>query len=408
MNLRSAEKLEILDRLQGVLRAPDLPAKAAASCSSLLEKLQQAVRIGVFGLPEAGKRRVINVLLQEQEQVLDQNLTLPTLNLSFGANAQTLATLQDGSSIAAEGYPSQEIAQFNPMFLQVSGPMANIEGREYLLIAADPSLEDMTAAFGWAATQVDVVLFCTQAWTNFEQQIWSAAPEALRNHAILVVTGAEGGKASQQLNVSPEDGFETIFKEQPNPLPAGNGCSFGGLTRHLQNTIAEALTEDINAAQLFLHRYGDRYCASDHAPEIDQLPEVPNPVTEPLRVASGMSEKRPQKVNAPEDAVIALSKLFQFLRRSAERLRQQFPTPRLSQNDAEHHLSALDEIFDQLAQRATEQDLLEEHWPDLCDAIHDARDLALLMRVEGGLDQVRDAAMLLLQIRQDVEFRLVA
>ena len=222
------------------------------------------------------------------------------------------------------------------MFLQVSGPLTHIEGREYLLIAADPSLEDMTAAFGWAATQVDVVLFCTQAWTDFEQQIWSAAPEALRNHAILVVTGAEGGKASQQLNVSPEDGFETIFKEQPNPLPAGNGCSVGGLTRHLQNTIAEALTEDINAAQLFLHRYGDRYCASDHAPEIDQLPEVPNPETELLRGVLGMSEERPQmrpqKLDAPEDAVIALSKLFQFLRRSAEGLRQQFPTPRLSQN----------------------------------------------------------------------------
>ena len=401
MNLRSAEKLEILDRLQGVLRAPDLPAKAAASCSSLLEKLQQAVRIGVFGLPEAGKRRVINVLLQEQEQVLDQNLTLPTLNLSFGANAQTLATLQDGSSIAAEGYPSQEIAQFNPMFLQVSGPLTHIEGREYLLIAADPSLEDMTAAFGWAATQVDVVLFCTQAWTAFEQQIWRAAPEALRNHAILVFTGAEEGGASQQLNVSPADGFETIFKEQLNTLSTGNGCQFGGLTRHLQNTIAEALTEDIHAAQLFLHRYGNRYSASDHVPEIEPLPGA-------LGASTERPQMRPQKLDAPEDAVIALSKLFQFLRRSAEGLRQQFPTPRLSQNDAEHHLSALDEIFDQLAERASEQDLLEEHWPDLCDTIHDARDLALLMRVEGGLDQVRDAAMLLLQIRQDVEFRLVA
>ncbi|MEO9898882.1 MAG: hypothetical protein ABJD13_14460 [Paracoccaceae bacterium] len=421
MILQSAEKTEILERLQDVLNAPDLPPKTVASCSSLFEKLQQPVRIGILGLPNVGKRRVINVLLQEQERVLDPNLTLPTLNLSFGEETQTSATFQNGATVTSDGYPDQDTMQLDPMFLQISAPLKQIEGREYLLIAADPTLADMTAALAWAATRVDVALYCTQTWSSFEQQIWRSAPETLRNHAVLVVTGTEEVAAPQNLNVTPEDGFETLFKERSDASSdLETRCQFGGLTRHLQNTISAASTEDIHAAQLFLHRYGDRFRTrskaikqADPPPGLLHAPEiVPDTTFEPskdtLHAVDEPLHIHPHKEDVPEDAVIALSKLFQFLRRSAEGLRQQFPTPRLSQDDAEHHLSALDEIFDQLAERANEQDVLEEHWPDLCDTIHDARDLALLMRIEGGLDQVRDAAMLLLQVRQDVEFRLVA
>ena len=411
MNLASEEKSVVLQNLQGLLASANLPTKAAASCSSLLAKLQQPVRIGLFGLPDVGKRRVLNTLLQDS--VLDLGLTLPTLEMAYGARAQTQAILQDGATVATEGYPSSDIVQMSPMFLQVTSPLRHIVGREFLMIAADPTAEDMAAALSWAATRVDVALFCTRNWSSFERQVWRSAPDTLRNHAILLITGDQA-PPGQQPALDPEDGFDTMFKERLDvPSTQHDICKFGGLAQHLQNTIDEASTEDIHAAHLFLHKYGDRISVSpdpqcqDAGSDADTSPEkqvFELVVSEPRQA---LVTPRPVS-NVPEEAVLALTKLFQFVRRSAEGLRHQFPATTLTTEEVEHHLSALDEVFDKLADHAIDQELLEEYWPDLCDVIHDARDLALLMRVEGGLEQVTDASMLLLQLRRDMEMKLAA
>ena len=153
----------VLDQLQRALKTPFLPTRAETRCKALLDRLRASVRIGVFGLPGTGKRHLLNALAQET--IIDMGLELPTMEFVHGPDRRTQIVLGDGSSLSAIGYPTQEIAEMEPAYLQVQTPAAPLSNCDALLVDSDPSPHDMAAALNWAATRVDLSIWCTQYWT---------------------------------------------------------------------------------------------------------------------------------------------------------------------------------------------------------------------------------------------------
>ncbi|MFZ7093055.1 hypothetical protein [Primorskyibacter sp. 2E233] len=407
-------KADVLARLRATSTA-DLSSKAQTVCASLIKKLQSPVRLGLFGLPDAGKRHILNVLFGET--IADPGLLLPTFELTHGAIAETEAVLPDGGAVNARGYPSREIADLMPVFLKVQTPTRQMPDCDVLLVAADPTPSDLTAALAWASARVDVSIWCSRQWTDFEHQIWSAAPETLHNHAILVLTGHHddaGARAKRAVNLQL---FQTVLSldlsQNSRVVPSvNNDKSATALLSHLTSTIHEATTQDMLAAELFLHRYEPRREVLA-VPEAEAPPEVPeatppsNVVAHPAMEAQGPDQAKQDKADKAE-AHVALARVFQFVRQSADDLRRSLPTGPNAQMDVDQTLSEIEAIFETLADRVCDQDVLESAWPQLCGDILEARDLALLMRIEGGADQLEDLAMLLLQLRQEIEVKLAA
>lgn len=422
-------KEETALQLDALVEAEGIPARAQASGQALLDKLRAPVRIGLFGLPGSGKRAVLSAL---SDNVLSDNVlpdgafsdgTLndggeewPTLELSYGPLAKTQAMLSDGALLHSDGLPTADLLRQEPVFLRIAAPVPALTGRVLLLICSDTQADEMLAGLTWAARRVDLVLWCTRAWTTTEQQIWHAAPDSLRNHAILVFPKGSAPHSPSAY----EDGFDTAYAfRQADPRDAG----YAGFAEHLSDIIDEATTQDIHAAQMFLRRYANVVPLPRSAvPPVQAAPVKATAVqpTTPVYAADPEDANTPARASVPRpvtrptasqiavEAGLELARLFQMLRAAAEDMRLSLIGIRTQDYDTATLLSSFEQIFDTLADRACDLTLLEETCPDLVAQFEEARDLALLMRVEGGAEQVRDAARLLLQLRQDVEHRLVA
>ena len=434
-----------------------LPAKSQATAASLLTRLASPVRVGLFGLASAGKRRLLNALAAAP--ILEADLPLPTLELTSGAAPRTDAMLADGASLSTHGYPNQDLALSEPMFLHIETPAPAVAGRSYLMVVTDSSPADIAAALAWATPRVDVAIWCTRAFTPFEEEIWRAAPDALRNHAVLA---RDGGTALG--TALAENGFQAEFDLSQYGTEA--------LAAHLRATIDEALAEDMDAAEMFLRRLGpfvpdeapasapetgpktgpktgpeaavepDAEPASETGadagpePRLDTAQAASNattsvrPIQPPLadpanapaspatNTASTMvplpqgdtpvTRPRSRPILSPEPQVdkaarVALARLFQTLRNATRDLR----TALQDDTEGETGLDEIEALLDTLGEDAAD-DPIEETWPGLGETIAAARDHVVLLRIEAGETRLTDAACLLLHVREEIQERLAA
>ena len=395
MTDRASEKAYLLTQLQALESAPGLTDQARVTCQALIREFQNPVRLGVFGLPGVGKRSVVNAL--HGEIVVDPALALPSFDIGYGRFAETCVVLPDGATVTVNGYPDHSVADALPVFLQIQSPSHLMAAFSTLLVAADATPQDMSAALQWAASRVDVAIWCTQSWSSFEREIWMSGPEALTNHALLAVINTDLDPAVAQVAV--QDGFDACLHL---PLVARDD-PVRTLRDRLLAMIEEATEQDVFSAQIFLRKHGTRL---DKVPSraVSQaaLSARPVPVTLPAAVSAPSAAETDA---IPEEARTALAGVFQTLRRSADTLWRTLPDGPV---ESAHVLSGIETIFETVSDRIDDLELLDDVWPDLCVHIRDAYDLALLMRVEAGAAQVEDAAMLLLQVRREMEMQLAA
>lgn len=349
-----------------------LSAKAQASCAALAGKLAAPVRIGLLGMPGAGKRAILAALGGLPPDLGTQ--ALPTLELIHGPTARTGAMLPDGSRIETEGLPTPDLLAQGPVFLQITSPEPALSGRRLLLLVTNASASDLRAGLSWAAPRLDLALWCSRDWSDFERDLWQAAPDRLHNHALLVLTGDR-----------PPQSQDANFDGQFQVCPA-NAQGLAPLVAHLDREIEDASLQDIHAAQLLLHRYGAP------TPGI-----VPAEQTQPAEII-------PHPATLPTEAARDLARVFHAVRDAANDLSATLE----SGCDEDTLFTAFEETFATLSNRVASADSLQEHLPDLAALFEEAQDLTLLLRIEGGADQLADAAQLLLQVRQDVEQHMAA
>ncbi|BBU57104.1 hypothetical protein KU6B_33690 [Mameliella alba] len=371
--MSEADQAQTLAGLRALCADARLSARARASCAALAEKLAAPVRIGILGLPGAGKRRILAALGGLPPELAQQ--TLPTLELQPGAAPGTRAMLPDGRRIEAEGLPAPDLLAQAPVFLQIASPDPALSGRRLLMVVTDTSAADLRAGLSWAAPRVDLSLWCSQDWSDFERELWQAAPERLHNHALLVLTGRQSPAAAAGAD------FDGRFKVDP-----ATADGLAPLIAHLDQVIRDASQQDIHAAQMLLHRYG--------AP----TPPAPAAAIKPT------AQVIPHPAVLPPGAARDLARVFHAVRDTANDL----ATTLEGESDEDALFDAFEAAFALLVDKAAGADRLQEHLPDLVARFDEAQDLALLLRIEGGAEQLADAAQLLLQVRQDVEQHMAA
>lgn len=341
--------------------------KATRSISALIDKLAAPVRIGLFGLPGAGKLACASALSGVGLADLG---ALPTLELSQAEMPQTEALLPDGRRLTHAGLPDAALLAQTPAFLRIRVPEAVLAGRSFLVVASEASQNDVAAALAWAAPRVDIALWCSRDWTRHEAALWHAAPDRLRNHALLVCSSGAILPETQ----AQAEGFVAACPAPGNAAPSD-------LAARLTAIIDEAATQDILAARMLLQRHGT---------DLDEAP--------PPDIAA-----RPIPRPIPCAARDELARLFQHLRGEADDLWQG-----LDAVETDDILARCEDLMATLSERAAGLDHLDETWPALPTVLSEARDLALLLRMEGGDARCADAARLVLQVRQEMEILLAA
>ena len=387
----------ILARLQAMLDQPGLSPRAAARCQRLIDQLQAPVRIAVFGLPDTGKAAVINALAEAV--VLRPGAQSAPVLLSHADTTEIMLTHVDGRKEPA----SMEMPLSLPddvLFAEVALPLDSLHRMSLMNVAAEPSPRNMAAALNWASSRCDIAVWCTRNWSEPEQNIWQNGPDSLKHHALLVATdGADAFESTTARDCGIEQNLCAVSLENGNLALSKSSSDM--VRRRLSQMIDEAQAEDLDAAVLFIEQYGP------------QAPAVPEERTlssssGDLRLVSSNPESNVEPNGPSPEARAALTRVFLHLRQTAGELLATLNQKALTEDEAETLLSRLHEAFDTVVDLADAEHAFAETWPDLHLTLCDANELVLLLKIEGTTAQAVEAALLLSQVRQDVEFALAA
>lgn len=191
---------KVQDDLTQVVAAKCLPADVQERAEKLLARLQQPVSLALLGMPGSGKSTLLNLLVGAD--VIPEDIRLPTLELSYGATAQSVCTLPDGTKQTLPHADSRKIAALSPMFVEMQLPLPALGKISVLEVVAPDDPTALQRASQWAAKRCDIALWCTQSYNETEQAIWAQMPDMIKDHAFLMLTKADFLKADGLLEVA--------------------------------------------------------------------------------------------------------------------------------------------------------------------------------------------------------------
>jgi hypothetical protein len=384
------EAADIRLRLGRLLETARLRATVAGAGAELLARLDAPVRVTLFGLPGSGRTRLMNLLIGQP--LLPARLTLPTTRISHGATVAAQAILPDGSQQRWTGAPFDQIAAAAPLLVEIEVQAPALRELSLLRVAAEASADDQFAAMNWAAGQTDIALWCSLKFDQDEAEIWSGAPETLKDHSYLVITGT--GAAT----TAPTE-FQSSFIL---PETATDG---GALGKALGLAAARGRQAYLDHALLFLSRYESaqppRPAPVAAAP--DPVPaSLPEPTNEPAMAAATLADDAPELRPDPGKEVAEIcGNAVALLRDRARDLSRALPD--FGPKPAPRVFGHCIETMEALVERITTVDA-----PELQDLVLDTADAITLLQGEGGTAQAADTVTLLLQLRRDLEGRIAA
>ncbi|MCR8725024.1 hypothetical protein [Frigidibacter sp. ROC022] len=410
----------IRERLRRLLDDGGLRATVAEAGAALRDRIDAAVRVTVFGLPQSGKTRIINLLLGRD--LLPPGIELPTTALARGESDISRATLPDGSQKRWRGAPFHKIALLNPALVEIFATDAALTDLTLMRIAADDTAADQQAAMNWAARQTDIALWCSRAFTSEEAALWASAPEGLRHNSYLVMTRAEAPLA-------PAVDFLGSFTIAPGEDGAAGART---LLAELQRRSDAGRRAYLDHALLFLNRYAPASAGRTPARAPAPAAEAPEQTARsdaPANRAAAPSDSaaapaRPSRSSAPpagqkpypkptskplpsagKGPVPDLSQVCNtavaLLRDRARDLSKALPSygPKPAPKVFGHCMETMEALVERVSSAGV---------PDLSDLVLDTADAIVLLQGEGGVAQAADSVTLLLQLRRDLETRIAA
>jgi hypothetical protein len=327
--------------------------------------------------------------------IAPDGMSLPSaIEMGNGPRVQTVATLEDGTHLACDGWPDADLLAEAPVFLQLDAPIEALRRMSFLALSLDTNPSMHRPALAWAARRTDIAVWCTPRFSVVDARIWANAPERLTHRAYLVETDPSA-------DVTHHEARREFAGRLQLPLPG----DIAPLLDRLRDDIDEARMADVDAAHLLLHRLG-QLTAEDTAPEAGEntAPEVSCETHEDApasRLDRGLDRSHGQLARLRD----VLSEPTLFLARRARALAEDlaWTDPDTTPDWPQIALTHVGETAEALRDRTADwpDDLPE--FTDLTDMIEEATDLVLLLQMEAGPDQVEDAAGLLHQLRQSFD-----
>jgi hypothetical protein len=417
---------EVVARLARIEGGGILPPSVASRAGRMRAALERPVRVTVFGLPGTGKTAVMNILAGAP--VMPGVQGLPTTEVLGGPHPATELTLGDGRRIRRDGLPTEDDLALEPAFLRLTVPGApGLQLLSLLEVVTDGSAGDLAAAIRWALPRTDIALWCTERLTDADRVAWEAAPDELKDHAVMVLTGAKGPvPAGRPIRSGLPAGFRAawpVWRDQLDAaLATGDPAALAASgARALAQAVADMAhagrAADIEAALMVLSRF-----------EPPEWRPVPVPETE-SEAGPGASNMAPQLPAAPIDPAPpgglrprpdhparAVQAILHLQHQAGALLGDIAPDLDVTGSGADawstEVLGRCAAIAGDLAAILEPEDLAspdeEERLEPLRAAVDEVADLTVLLQIEGGPSQAADAAALVCQLRRGFDRALAA
>lgn len=409
----------VLRQLELSLSAGKWPVGAAAQGRRLLERLKSPVRVVLLGLPGSGKSQILNFIAGQE--IIPPEADLPSLELIYGAKPHTTMMLEDESIRTFEHLDVAQGSDPATSFVRVELPLSILQKIALLEVVADDSLENQSDAISWALDRADIVLWCSSEFSSQERILWGKTPDQLKDHSFLVMTKADVAasqgilaKRIKGLQEIVADEFHSLIPVATHQAIAATMASDEGNKAALAASGGQALIDtvlrqaelgrlaDIDSVLILLSRQGVRVeiveqSDRDNLDSISDSDAHDSPKDQPLK----------DKTEDHQETIVDFcTKAIGYIEEhSADLMRV------AAEEDIEESGDILEQcgdIANSIAEILTPDFQANSVVSQLQDDFLSAADTMLLMQMEEGVGAAADAVSLLLQMRRDLQQRLVA
>ncbi len=390
-------------RLERALSEPSLPANARDYGANLARRLGAPVRVAILGLPRSGKSQLLNMLVGRR--MFAEGSRLPSVEITAGATWRTTVTRADGTTHTFDGLVLEGPELARARMLALEAPLNILDRISLLEVVADASVESQRRALQLGARRAEILVWCTQEFSEFERLLWRSVPGGMKDHAFLALTKADelqsAGVLSQQLaslTVALAEEFCAILPVATLRALAALGdgsavdeaafAASGGraLRAAVLKHVEQGRRADIDNALLFLRRYEKATGGGDAAAAATTAREA--------------GRGGPQASSGARKRCAAVEKALDHLRERAALLAQLAPDA--GRDRYAQFLSSCAETTERLGEMiAAPADAPAS--AALQELMAEASEMMLLLQVEKGAGPAADAATLLLQVRRELE-----
>ncbi|RDC68958.1 hypothetical protein DLJ49_19365, partial [Rhodovulum sp. 12E13] len=249
------------EQLSAILASAVLPPSARALAERVEARLSAPVRIAVVGVPEAGKRRIVEGLLGGA--VMPAVAGLPPAEIALGAGDRIGVVAGDGAEARVDVAEFHQLDPADLALIRLSAPLPLLEKIRFLVVPLEGGAAEMRAALGWTFRRADMVLWCMPRLGGPERTLWPAIPEGLRDHAYLAVTRPAASRPGEAERMEAANYFAEM-----RDLTDGEGAAerIARLRSALLAHVSRARREDLEGALLFLDHHLSRPVRDRPAP----------------------------------------------------------------------------------------------------------------------------------------------
>ncbi|KJZ19159.1 hypothetical protein [Loktanella sp. S4079] len=190
----------VQEELKQAVESGLLPIAVKRRAQQILGRLSQPVRVGLLGMPDAGKSKILNLLVGAD--VIPDGVELPTIQLTYGDTPQAILTLEDDDKLTLDTADFAEITSHKPIFIDLRMPLAALKKISVLEVNSPADPDALYTASQWAAKRCDVAMWCTKGFLPAEQNIWAHMPDLIKDHGFLMLTHADKIIAAGKLDIA--------------------------------------------------------------------------------------------------------------------------------------------------------------------------------------------------------------
>lgn len=407
----------VIDRLEDTLCMGDVPAPYDRWGARLLAHLKKPVQVVVTGLAGSGKSALIEML--SAQPFIGQHVDVPIVELVYGKQECALFKKQDGSITSFSGFLKDYEYPQDSIHARQQLPDTNLFSQNFVEIGLLGTLVEKKAILSSACARADIMIWCSQEFSEEEQHLWAGVPEQIKDHSFLVLTMADQqlirdvlSKNIARMESIVADEFMGLYpvatiqglsaQEYGEDLNQALWTSSGG--KHLMDQLLRQIKQgrgaDIDQAQIFLDRLAGRKAEArfegHEARQMSDLTSSNSPDAQDKSDPTAMEGDVASDARSNALLSEAVDMLQQHGRRMLDDVDQS------DDFDADAILSSCSEAISSLAVLL---DSTAIHTPAAKGAREDmqeSEEMLMLFQLERSEEAALDAVTLLLQMRKEL------
>ncbi len=399
----------VAQQIEDALSGPTVSARLKQTGAQLLDQLRKPLQITAIGMLQSGKTSLINMMAGQA--VAPTTLDAALVEIVYGPEYRTVFEYADGRQDVHDDPVTDVSAPKGVFRARLEIPAEQLFFKSYAEVRLTGVQSDDQNLLDLAAQTSAIAIWCSEAFEDAEQQLWSSMPEHIKDHGLLALTMADRQMMKGCLTdrMAALEGFVSeeflgLYPVATLQAIAARSAGGGQQSEHWKLSGGEALchaverqaslgqSEDHDRAKMFLDQLVARVPADKR-----QKKSKPDTATARNTASPTRETDADPSGDYPKDM---LDQALHILKAGADKMLGENSVTSIpeSKHVITHCVDALQDLSELFSDVAATVPSVQE----LLEDVQEGTDMLLLLQLEENETSAADAVALMLQLKKEI------